>query len=127
MLSNKYNISIWQGSTFTLSITVQDSVGANLDLNSFDARMQIRSSYDSTNVTESLTTANGEIAITGSLGKLDLELPANRTANIPVDLSSGSKPPKTSYVYDLELIDNSTNTITKLMYGDVVVYGEVTR
>jgi hypothetical protein len=127
MLANKYNISIWQGSTFTLSITVQDSAGLNLNLSTFDARMQIRSSYDSGTIAESLTTSNGEIVITGSTGKLDLELPATRTANLFVDLSSESKPPKSIYVYDLELIDNSTNTVTKLMFGDAIVYGEVTR
>jgi hypothetical protein len=30
------------------------------------------------------------------------------------------------YVYDLELIDPA-NVVSKLLYGDVVVYGEVTR
>ena len=127
MFENKYNISIWQGSTFNLSITVQDNDGSNLDLNTFSARMQIRPSYDSGSIAESLTSANGEITITGNLGKLDLELPAERTSNIYVDLSSTTKPPKNTYVYDLELVDNSTNTVTKLMFGDAVVYGEVTR
>jgi hypothetical protein len=42
-----------------------------------------------------------------------------------VDLSNG-KPPKSMYVYDLELIDGSNN-VSKLLYGDVTVYGEVTR
>jgi hypothetical protein len=127
MFENKYNISIWQGSTFNLSITVQDNDGLNLDLNTFSARMQIRPSYDSGSIAESLTSANGEITITGNLGKLDLELPAQRTSNIYVDLSSTAKPPKNIYVYDLELVDNSTNTVTKLMFGDAIVYGEVTR
>lgn len=125
--SNKYNITIWQGATFGLNIIANDSNGNPMNLTNYSARMQIRSSYDSTTVVESLTTANSEITITPAEGKLELELSAVRTANIAVDLcNSDSKPPKTTYVYDLELVDNA-NTVTKLIYGDVVVYGEVTR
>ena len=39
---------------------------------------------------------------------------------------SNGKPPKSLYVYDLELVD-SASKVSKLLYGDVTVYGEVTR
>ena len=39
---------------------------------------------------------------------------------------TNGKPPKTTYVYDLELIDGD-GRVSKLLYGDVNVYGEVTR
>jgi hypothetical protein len=86
--------------------------------------MQLRSSYNSGSAAESLTTSNGEISISGA--NLTMTLAASRTANLYVDLNSTSKPPKTMYVYDLELID-AANVVSKLLYGDVVVYGEVTR
>jgi hypothetical protein len=115
---------MWQGATFGLTITVQDSTGANQDLTGYTARMQMRSAYNSGAAAETLTTANGEISIANS--NVSITLVATRTANIYVDLNSSSKPPRTMYVYDLELIDNA-NTVSKLLYGEVTVYGEVTR
>lgn len=126
MEDNRYNITMWQGATFNLVITVQDADGAAQNLTSYSARMQIRPSYDSGIVTESLTTANGEISIAAATGNVTLALSAARTANIYVDPLGTTKPPKTTYVYDLELIDNA-NTVTKLLYGDVIVLAEVTR
>jgi len=123
--ANKYNIEMWQGATFGLSITVNQSTGNVANLTNHTARMQIRPSYDSGAVTESLTTSNGEIVIDGANGNLSLQLAATRTANIAVDLTNG-KPPKTVYVYDLELL-TPANVVSKLLYGDVIVYGEVTR
>ena len=124
--ANRYNLTIWQGATFGLTITVKTSNGAIQTLTDYSARMQIRSDYASGITTESLTTSNGEITIDGANGNLTLSLAATRTANIAVDLSSTTRPPKTTYVYDLELIDSSNN-VSKLLYGDVNVYGEVTR
>lgn len=123
--NNKYNLTMWQGSTFGLSITVKDANNAVQNLTSYTAKMQIRPSYDSGTVTETLTSANSEITITANTGTVNLSLAAARTANISVDMTNG-KPPRSSFVYDLELID-SGNIVSKILYGDVTVYGEVTR
>ena len=124
-MSNKYNLTIWQGSTFELGITVKDSANVVRDITNFSARMHIRQSYNSSTITEQLTTGTGEITLSGNNGILSLRLPAERTANIFVDLNQGN-PPKSTYVYDLEMIDLSLK-VTKLLYGSVIVYGEVTR
>lgn len=123
---SRHNITIWQGGTFGLTVVVKDANNAVRDLTGHTARMQIRSSYSSSSVAESLTTSNGEITVNATAGSLTLTLTAARTANITVDLNSSSKPPKSMYVYDLELLDSS-NAVTKLLWGDVTVYGEVTR
>jgi hypothetical protein len=123
---NRYNIKTFQGSTFGLTITVKDSAGNVSNLTNYSARMQIRDGYDAPAATESLSTANGEITITPSEGNVALQLEATRTSNIYVDLSSSDVPPRKKYVYDLELIDSS-NTVSKLLYGDFVVYAEVTK
>ena len=125
LTANKYNLEMWQGATFAMTITVKDANSNVQNLTSYTARMQMRTSYDAAAATVSLTTSNGEISIVGAEGNLILTLAATRTANIPVDLTNG-KPPKTTYVYDLELIDGANN-VSKLLYGDVNVYGEVTR
>lgn len=123
--ANKYNLEMWQGATFSMVITVKDATANVQNLTSYTARMQMRTSYGAATPTETLTTANGEITITGAEGNVALELAASRTANISVDYSNG-KPPKSTYVYDIELIDNN-GKVSKLLYGDVNVYGEVTR
>lgn len=115
---------MWQGSTFGININIQDSSGNTQNLTGYSARMQMRSSYDSGTAVESMTTSNGEIVITDA--NLSITLDATRTANVPVDLNTSSKPPKSKYVYDLELIDTS-DVVSKILYGEITVYGEVTR
>lgn len=135
MLQNKYNITIWQGSTFALSIVLKNEDGSLKDLVNYEARMHIRPSFDSTVITESLSTANGEITISTPTAEVHLELSADRTANIPVDLENirsvkiktneTAKLPVTTYVYDLEIYEASI--VQKILYGEISVYGEVTR
>lgn len=125
LTANKYNLEMWQGATFAMTITVKDANNAVQNLTNYTARMQMRTSYDAAAATVSLSTSNGEISIIPAEGNIALTLAATRTANIFVDLTNG-KPPKTTYVYDLELIDGANN-VSKLLYGDVNVYGEVTR
>jgi hypothetical protein len=125
MLGSQYDLEIQQGSTFELYLTVKDSAGTTKNLTDYSAQMQIRSSYSSTTVTETLSSASGEIVIGGASGTINLSLSAARTAAIKVDLTN-KKPPRSVYVYDLELTDTN-NKVSKLLYGDVTVYGEVTR
>ena len=127
MPDNKYNIEFFQGSTFNLSLTVKDSNGSLKNLSSHSARMQIRQNYNSTNVAESLTTSNGEIVINTTTSTLGLSLSADRTAAIPVNLNDSTLPPRTKYVYDIELVNDGSGDVTKLLFGEVTVYGEVTR
>lgn len=125
MPQNNYNIELNQGDTFSLNLTVKNPSGSLKNLTSHTARMQMRPSYSSNTVTESLSTANGEISINTTSSTVSLTLSAARTAAITVDMDNGF-PPRTKYVYDLELIDGSS-AVTKLIYGEVTVYGEVTR
>lgn len=125
MLENRYDLEMQQGSTFELYLTVKDSSNVVRNLTGYSATMQIRSSYSSSTITETLSSDSGEIVIADVQGKINLSLSATRTAAIKVDLSN-KKPPRSTYVYDLELTDNVGKT-SKLMYGDITVYGEVTR
>lgn len=126
MLENRYNIVMQQGSTYELLLTVKDTNGDPKDLTDYSARMQIRSSYSSSTVAASLSTDTGELTIDEGDGTILISLTAEQTANIKVDLSGKGKPPSSSYVYDLEIIDGN-DKVSKLLYGDVTVYGEVTR
>jgi hypothetical protein len=125
MQGSQYNIEMQQGSTFELFLTVNEPNGSVRDLTGYTAQMQIRSAYSSTTATETLSSTSGEIVIAPEQGKINIALSAARTAAIKVDLG-GKKPPRSVYVYDLELSDAAGKT-SKLLYGDVTVFGEVTR
>ena len=124
--NNRYKLEIWQGSTFSLTITVKDAKSNVQNITGYDAMMQIRSGYDAANATETMSVSNGEITIDGANGNVYIELAATRTANIPVDVMGNGIPPKSIYVYDLELVDND-GKVSKLLYGTADVYAEVTR
>lgn len=123
---NKYTLTMWQGSTFGLSLTVKTAANTVKDLTDYSARMHIRSAYDSEVIAESLTSSNGEIIITPAEGNLSFALEATRTANIAVDRATGVRLPKTVYVYDVELIAPD-DSVSKILWGNINVYGEVTR
>jgi len=125
MTDNRYNIEMFQGSTYELQLIVKNANNTLKNLYSYSAAMQIRSSYSSNTITESLSTSNGEIVINTTSSSVNLILDSTRTANITVDLNNGV-PPRTKYVYDLELTDGD-GKVSKIIYGDVVVYGQVTR
>lgn len=125
MQGSQYDLEMNQGSTFELYLTVNEANGNTKNLAGYTAAMQIRSTYSSSTAAETLSSANGEIVIAPSVGKINVTLSAARTANIKVDMNN-KKPPRSTYVYDMELSDAAGKTF-KLLYGDVIVYGEVTR
>lgn len=114
MLAGRYDLTIEQGATFTLSMFYQDDAGAAVDLTGYSARMQLRSAVASTDVALSLTTENGRIAIDGARGLIALTILAADTATI-----SGAG------VYDLEVVLGAT--VHRIMEGSYTINPEVTR
>jgi len=106
------NLTIDQGTTYSVTITVNDDSGSARNLTGYTSRSQMRRSYytsANTAFTVSVTNpANGEISIT---------LTAAQTANIKAG----------RYVYDLELVNSNTTTVERVVEGIVTVYPEVTR
>ena len=125
-LDNRLDFFITQGATFSYVINVQDARTAPLDLTTYSADLQIRQSYSNATVVEQLSIANGEITLGANQGSLLLTLPATRTANISANLTSGY-PPKTTYVYDMTLTDTVSGIAYKVIYGQAIVYAQVTR
>lgn len=123
MLLNRNDLEMQQGSTFQLQLLIQDANTNPIDMTYYSALMSIKTDYVNTVLAESLSTANSEIVMGSNTGILNLMLPANRTANVYVDLSKGF-PPKTNYVYDVSLTSN-TGITTKIMYGNIAFYGQV--
>jgi len=108
-----YNGIIDQGATWTVNIVYYDYNNVPVDLTGYSARMQLRSKYDSSAVL-TLSTATGEIVITGPTGQIAITASATQTQAI----ASGI------YVYDLELTSGAE--ITRLIQGQMTVRENVT-
>lgn len=89
-----------------------------VSLAGFTARMQMRSTVDSSTILASLTTTGGEIVLDDTNHTITITIPASDTA--AYDFASG--------VYDLELASGAVEpVVTRLLEGNVTVVSEVTR
>ncbi len=111
-----YDITIYQGATFSRVLTWKDESGAAINLSAYTARMHLRESHDATSPFLTLTTENGGIALGGAAGTITLAISATDSAAI--DEMAG--------VYDLELV-SSGGVVSRLLEGNVLVSKEVTR
>ena len=110
MAAGKYNITIDQGSDFSIQLTIKES-GVTKNLTGYNARAQLRPSITSTTLsgtfTCTITNAAGGIA-TMAMGY------ATTAALVPG-----------KYFYDLEVYTGSV--VQRLIQGNATVRGEVTR
>ena len=99
MNAGRYNITIINGTTFTLApIWLVDNLPVNLT--GYSADMQVRDV--SNNLVVELSTANGKAVISPALGQTTFTLTPTQTsaANLPVG----------NYTYAFNLTDGSSNT-----------------
>jgi hypothetical protein len=103
------NITIDQGTTFSLTITLTNDDGTAKDLSSYTVSAQMRKSYYTSTYT-AFTTAKVDLT-----GELTISLTAAQTS----DIKAGR------YVYDIE-ITSSAETL-RILEGIVTVTPEVTK
>lgn len=115
-ISGIYNITCDQGATFKRTITWTNQARVPYNLTGYTARMQVRSTIDSSTVILELTTANSRISLGGTAGTVNLLVSATTTAALTPGL----------YVYDLELVSGG-GEVTRLIEGNFNVRAEVTR
>ena len=112
MAAGKYDIVIDQGSDFAIEVQIQQN-SANVNLSTHSARAQLRPTPTSTTKTAYFTCS----IVNASQGKINMSLGNTVTANI----SNGK------YYYDLELVNSSDSSVTRLIEGVARVTPEVTR
>lgn len=105
----KANIIIDQGTDFTTTINVTDEDGLAINLADYTGAAQLRKWYTSSNSTS--------FTVTLSNSTVTLGLTSSQTAG----LTAGR------YVYDVELTDTTSNTISRIVEGIVTVTPNVTR
>jgi len=119
MAAGKYDITIEQGSTFTLNLSYKDSDGAVVDLSvGYTGRMKIR---ESTGGTIIASTESGDspkntlsIALAASGNNIIVTMTAANTAALDFD----------NAVYDLELVAGTT--VDRIIEGRVFLSKEIT-
>lgn len=111
-MANVYNITIEQGSTFDLNLTVKNSDGTPVNLTSYSVSGGIKYGYGSNSYL-----ANLNAVITGAVsGIINISLPASTTSNLPV----------TKAVYDIEAYIPANGYTFKAIRGYVDILPEVT-
>lgn len=111
-----YDITVYQGGTFSQQFTWRDQNNAPVNLTGYTARMMARASVDSASPFVTLTTENGGIALGGAAGTITLAMSAAQTAALAAQ----------NGVYDLELVSGS-GAVSRLLAGNLFVSAEVTR
>ena len=106
------NLTIDQGSTFFSAVSVEGANGLPFDLTGYTARGQIRRSYAS-------TTAYPFTALINNAAEGEIEISLGNTATS--QMKAGR------YVYDIEIVQSSTNDVTRVVEGQVEVTPGVTR
>lgn len=132
MVPGKYDITIYRGSTWTITINAENAQGIDIDFATSyvdnpgaglgDIRMQIRPIWETGPIPEGdalleLTIANARIVLEGA--NLNLVLTLNAADTAALTFNTGK--------YELELVTGDTvPVVDKLLYGDVTVTGEIT-
>lgn len=106
----KGNIVIDQGSDYQVTVSVENSNNASVNLAGYSASAQMRKHYSS------LTYYTFTTEVDNQLGAVVLSMSANTTNNIPAG----------RYVYDCEITSNE-GIKTRLIEGIVTVSPQVTR
>jgi hypothetical protein len=110
-MATKANLIIDQGSTYSTDIYLVDDNDDSLLVNDYTVASQMRKTYTSLNAISFSTSTNA------SIGTITLSLTANQSGAIPAG----------RYVYDVELTDIYTGTVSRVVEGIVTVTPQVTR
>lgn len=105
------NLYIDQGTDFSVTVDVTDTVGDILDLSGYSAAAQIRKTYSSSSVSATFSTSIAELS-----GQVTLSLTDTQTSAIEAG----------RYVYDLNITSGGGIT-TRVVEGQAIVTPGVTR
>ena len=108
------NLFIEQAATFTSDVIVKDSAGEPLDLTGYSASAKMALGYASTRTRVSINTS---IYSDPTTGIITLSLSPTETSNLEAPAR---------YVYDVELLKASDNSIIRVIQGIITVSPNVT-
>ena len=107
------NLIIDQGANFSSDVTVKDANGNAFDLTGYTTQAKLAKGYSSTRTRISMTSV---IATESASGVVALAMTASQTAALDAE----------RYVYDVEITETSTGTVTRVIEGLITVRPNVT-
>ena len=108
------NLIIDQGANFSSDITVKDANGNAFDLTGYTTEAKMAKGYASTRTRTTITSAVASDATTG-----DVSLTLTSTQTAALDAPE-------RYVYDVEITQTSTGTVTRVIEGIITTRPNVT-
>lgn len=119
-----HTFRIFQGATWSETITLKNADGSIFDLTGLSARMQLREDLNSATPALELNTTNTRLSIpVGTDGEIQLLVSAADTETLAPSYDTAV------YVYDLELYRASPSPeyVVRALQGSVIVNPEITR
>lgn len=113
-MAETYNFTIYQGETFTRTVTWTDSAGNPINLTGYTIAMQARPTASSYATLFSLSIGSGITVPTPANGSFVITLSATATRDLPC-----------GGVYDIEL--TNAGVVTRLIQGSFSLSTEITR
>lgn len=110
----RYNIKFYRATTLNIVMTYKIN-NVPVDLGEYTAIMDVRPSANSASLIDQLTTENGKLILNAVTGEIEILLPAEETAELPIG----------EFQYDLNIVSQG-GTVTKLIQGAFVVLDPVT-
>ena len=110
MSAARQDLAIYQGDTFSATVTIRNVDGTPADISGYTAQAQIRRA-----VADADPVVEVEMSATVESPQVHLSIPHDETVGL-----TGR------YVWDLQIIDGS-GAITTVLAGKVIVTSEVTR
>lgn len=107
-----YNLTIYKGATYSLSLTLKDSNSVPINLSGYAISGFLKTQYSNTGKLCSLNVSVADA--TG--GIVTLGIPASGTEVLPVGYG----------FYDIEMLNSGNNSVTKVLAGRVSIFPEVT-
>lgn len=105
-----YNMELWRGDYFPMTITLKNDNGTALNLTGYTAKASIRANFDDP------VAYNFTVTITAATGTISIVLPSSVSSTIPAG----------DYIWDFQVTEPSGNNRTYIA-GDVRIFDEVTR
>jgi hypothetical protein len=108
MTAGRVDLSCTKGSAFAAYVVVKNPDLELASLQYWDARMQVRRTYESTSSLVEFTSANGRLTKDTETAKITLSLSAEETGGLEIG----------EHVYDLEVFSTGSQpAVLKLMKG----------